>query len=291
VIQDGMTHESLLNRDWEYLVKRLGGAAFLERSARETGAFRQARAIKNAVDLLRLLLAYCLGDHGLRSTAAWATSMGLVNISAPALLYRLRQSGDWLSFLIDQMLCAAAPKASRGRLIRIIDGTSVPKAGKKAKKQSNLWRVHSAFDLPGERFSYFELTDEQEGETFDRIPVVKGEIRIGDRAYLQIERICRVLKAGADVLVRGKWKGARWRDKMASRSISSPCCERPKVAASIGRSLSNARATPTLRCVWSPSASPKRPPKKRGARPDGMLSGKVIRFPKEPLRPPTGSFC
>ena len=108
-----MTHESLLNRDWENLVKRLGGAAFLERSARETGAFLQARVIKSAVDLLRLLLAYCLGDNGFRLTAAWATSMGLVNISAPALLYRLRQSGDWLSFLIDQLLCAAAPKAMR----------------------------------------------------------------------------------------------------------------------------------------------------------------------------------
>src|SRR5437868_9157438 len=78
-----MTHESLLNQDWEYLVKRLGGAAFLERSARETGAFLQARVIKSAVVLLRLLLAYCVGDHGLRLTAAWATSMGLVNISAP----------------------------------------------------------------------------------------------------------------------------------------------------------------------------------------------------------------
>ena len=96
---------------------------------------------------------------------------------------------------------------------QIIDGTSVPKAGKTAKKQSNLWRVHSAFDLPSERFSYFELTDEKEGETLDRIPIVKGEIRLGDRAYLQPDRIARVLKAGADVLVRGKWKGARWRDK------------------------------------------------------------------------------
>jgi len=47
--------------------------------------------------------------------------MGLMNISVPALLYRLRQSGDWLSFLIDQLLCAAAPKAGRNRLIRIID--------------------------------------------------------------------------------------------------------------------------------------------------------------------------
>lgn len=208
-----MTHESLLNRDWLHVVRRLGGATALERSARETGAFLQAREIKTAIDLLRLVLAYCLGEQGFRSTAAWAASMGLANISAPALLYRLRQCGDWLSFLIDRLLRQAAPKASRGRLIRIIDGTSVPKAGKQAKRQNALWRIHSAFDLPGERFSFFELTDQQEGETFDRIPVVKGEIRIADRAFLQPDRIGNVLDEGGDVLVRGKWKGARWRDE------------------------------------------------------------------------------
>ena len=75
-----------------------------------------------------------------------------------------------------------------------------------------MWRIHSAFDLPGERFGHFELTDEQGGETLDRIPVVKGEIRIGDRAYLQPDRMADVLEAGADVLVRAGWKSARWLD-------------------------------------------------------------------------------
>src|ERR1700681_4745674 len=105
-----MTHESLLNRDWDQIVQWLGGAAALERSARETRAFLQAREVKSAIDLLRLILAYCLGERGFRSTAAWADSMGLVDISAPALLYRLRRCGDWLSFLIDQVLRSAAPK-------------------------------------------------------------------------------------------------------------------------------------------------------------------------------------
>ena len=208
-----MTHESLLNGDWGRIVGWLGGAQALERSARTHGAFKQARAIKNAVDMLRLVLAYCLGDHGLRLTTAWAASMGLADISAPALLYRLRECGDWLSWLIERTLDAAAPAASRGRLIRIIDGTSVAKAGRRAKRQSALWRIHSAFDLPAERFSFFELTDERDGETLDRIPVVAGEIRLADRAYLQPDRIAKVLAAGGDVVVRGKWKGARWRDE------------------------------------------------------------------------------
>jgi hypothetical protein len=208
-----MTHESLVNEDWTGLVARLGGAEALNVTARETKAFLRPREITNAVDLLRLILAYCLGERGLRLTAAWATSVGLVDISNVALLYRLRQCGDWLAMLVGQVLAGAAPKASHGRLIRIIDGTSVPKKGPDARKKNKLWRIHSAFDLPDERFGHFELTDQQEGETLDRIPVVKGEIRIADRAYLQPERMAKVIDAGADVVIRAGWKSARWVDE------------------------------------------------------------------------------
>jgi hypothetical protein len=208
-----MTHESLLNRDWESVVARLGGAARLEASARDTKAFRRPRVIDNAVDLLRLILAYCLGERGLRATAAWATAIGLVDVSNVAVLYRVRQCGDWLAMLVGQVLAAGAPEASRGRMIRIIDATAVPKAGAAAKKGNQLWRIHSAFDLPHERFGHFELTDQKEGERFDRLPVVKGEIRIGDRAYLQPDRIAAVLAEEADVLVRAGWKSACWLDE------------------------------------------------------------------------------
>lgn len=207
-----MTHESLVNRDWQNVVRVLGGAESIETSAKETKAFLRARVIGSAVDLLRLVLAYCLGERGLRSTAGWAASIGLVDISDVALLYRLRQCGDWLAVLVGHALATAAPAASRGRLIRIIDATTVPKAGPLAKTKNRLWRVHGAFDLPRERFGFFELTDEKGGETLDRIPVVKGEIRIGDRAYLQPDRIASVLDAGADILVRAGWKNARWLD-------------------------------------------------------------------------------
>src|SRR5262245_1304090 len=207
-----MTLESLETQDWESVVARLGGVGTLEASARGTKAFLRPRVIASAVDLLRMILAYCLSHRGLRSTAAWATSIGFVDISNVGLLYRLRQCGDWLAMLVGQALAASAPPASRGRMIRIIDATTVPKAGAAAKQQNKLWRVHSAFDLPHERFGHFELTDQQQGETFDRIPVVKGEIRIGDRAYLQPDRIAVVLEAGADILVRAPWKGARWLD-------------------------------------------------------------------------------
>src|SRR3954465_6060799 len=112
-----MRHESLVNEDWSSIVSRLGGADALNATARETKAFLRPRGITNAVDLLRLILAYCLGERGFRSTAAWAVSVGLVDISSVALLYRLRQCGDWLALLVGQVLAATAPKASRGRRI------------------------------------------------------------------------------------------------------------------------------------------------------------------------------
>jgi hypothetical protein len=207
-----MKHESLVNEDWTNVVARLGGAETLNITARQTKAFLRPREITNAVDLLRLMLAYCLGERGLRSTVAWATSVGLVDISNVALLYRLRQCGDWFAMLVGQALAAAAPKASRGRMIRIIDATTVPKKGPDARKKNELWRIHSAFDLPQESFGHFELTDQQAGETLDRIPVVAGEIRLGDRAYLQPDRMATVIEAGADIVIRAGWKSACWLD-------------------------------------------------------------------------------
>src|SRR3979490_780255 len=113
-----MTPESLLNRDWQDIVRRLGGAEAVEASARETKAFQRPRVVGSAVDLLRMILAYCLGERGLRSTATWGASIGLVDISNVGLVYPLPQSGDWRAVLVGHALAAAAPEASRGRLIR-----------------------------------------------------------------------------------------------------------------------------------------------------------------------------
>jgi Transposase DDE domain len=213
-----MIHESLSNSGWLGTIERLGGAAQLEQEARETGAFGRARAVACAVDQLRLVLAYFLGHKGLRLTAAWAETTGLASLSNVALLKRLRKSVPWLEVLVARLLAVeigtgqAVPTTAKGRPIRLVDATTVAKAGRESREAGGLWRVHAVFDLPSERFSAFELTDEREGERFDRAAVVKGEIRIGDRAYLQPDRIANVLSAGADVVVRAPWNGARWVD-------------------------------------------------------------------------------
>lgn len=232
-----MTREALDSDDWRELIERLGGIAAVEASARATKAFLRPREIASAADLLRLVLAYCMGASGLRSTAAWAASVGLADMSNVAVLYRLRQCGDWLAALIGRVIGSAAPEALGGRFLRLVDGTTVPQAGPAARRDNKLWRIHGAFDVPSERFGFFELTDQREGERFDRAPVVKGEIRLGDRVYLQPDRIAAVIEAGGDVVVRAGWKGACWLDADGTSFDLIAALRRADAAALIDRPI------------------------------------------------------
>src|SRR5260370_39854115 len=113
-----MIHTPLLSQDWQLIVTRLGGAAAIETSARQAKAFLRARVISNAVDLLRLILAYCLGQGGLRSTAAWPSAIGLVDIANVALLQRLSPCRDRLGALGCAGLLRGARPDRRRRLGR-----------------------------------------------------------------------------------------------------------------------------------------------------------------------------
>lgn len=210
----GMTHARLAGSDWTGTVDHLGGAEVLEQEARATGAFVRPREVRCAVDLLRLILAYCLGERGLRLTAAWAEAIGLASLSNVALLGRLRNAVPWLESILARLLAQAAAGSvgavAGGRLIRLVDATTVRKAGKSAREGGRLWRVHAVFDLPAERFSAFELTDEKGAERINRRAVVPGELRIADRVHCRADELADVIEQGGDVLVRAAWTSARW---------------------------------------------------------------------------------
>lgn len=219
-----MAHIASTTSDWDGTVDRLGGREKLEAEARDCGAFQRPREVKCAVDQLRLAFAYCLGLMGLRLTAAWAEGAGLASLSNVALLGRLRNTVPWLEKIVARLLAlsAAAPERAvagtgaapgRQRLIRLVDATTVRKAGKSARESGRLWRVHAVFDLPAERFSAFELTDETGAERINRVAVVPGELRIADRVHCRADDLADVMAQKADVLVRAGWRSNRWLDE------------------------------------------------------------------------------
>jgi hypothetical protein len=154
---------------------------------------------------------------GLRLTAAWAETIGLASLSNVALLGRLRNAVPWLQGILARLLAQASASSqgavAGGRLIRLVDATTVRKAGKSARESGKLWRAHAVYDLPAERFSAFELTDEKGAERINRIAVVPGELRIGDAIHCRADQLADVIAQGGDVLVRAGWTSARWQEE------------------------------------------------------------------------------
>jgi Transposase DDE domain len=168
--------------------------------ARRLGAMRRARYISDPGIVLRILLLHLATGCSLAETAARASASGLAPISAVGVFKRLRAAEPWLRWLAQQMRGAAdLPLEAAGRRLRAVDATSVSEPGSTGTD----WKVHWAVNLADLQCDFFELTDIREGgETFRRVPVVMGDILMGDRVYAAPPGVAHVVKAQGDVLVR-----------------------------------------------------------------------------------------
>jgi Transposase DDE domain len=177
----------------------------LDASARQFGALRRKRAIRHGADLVRLALAYALGQRSLRATATWAEQIGLASLSDVAVLQRLRKSGAWLGHLVAQLLLARAAAQGLPALpyrLRVLDATTVQRPGSRGTD----FRVHASLDLARLQFDALELTDASGGESLTRYPIQPGDLVLGDRGLAHRRGIHAVTAAGGDVLVRLTWQ-------------------------------------------------------------------------------------
>jgi hypothetical protein len=193
------TKESLAEfEDWEVL------STFLpigwDEQARKVGAIRRARYIKEPATVLRILLLHLASGCSLAETAARASAGGLAQISAVGVFKRLRAAEPWLRWLAQRMRGAAdLPMKVLGRRLRAVDATAVSEPGATGAD----WKVHYAVNVADLQCDFFELTDIRHGgETFRRVPVVAGDIMMGDRVYATPPGVAHVVGAGGDVLVR-----------------------------------------------------------------------------------------
>src|SRR5487761_1543324 len=92
----------------------------LEDSARQSEALMRCRNVPSAAALIRMALAYAVSDLSLKDVAAWASAMGLADISGPGLFYRLRESEGWLEQVLAQSLGDDIKAAPRGFRLRAV---------------------------------------------------------------------------------------------------------------------------------------------------------------------------
>ena len=186
----------LHEEEWEYVRTLL--PSDLDESARRLNALVRCRNVPDAAALIRLALAYALSDLSLKDVAAWASALDVAQITGPALFYRLRESEQWLEYVLGRVLSEQVPQAVGGWPVRIVDATVINGPGNKAIQ----WRAHVQIDSVTGGFRAVELTDNSGGEKLSRHQFRPGEIVLGDRAYATARGVHAVRQADAHVIVR-----------------------------------------------------------------------------------------
>lgn len=189
-----------LDEDWR-IVETVLPVGWMEQAYTQ-GAIQRTRGIKDARQLLRLMLIHLADGCGLRETAARARLTGLANMSDVAILKRLRGCGAWFEWMSQQLRRAASgPDAAAllpGRRIRAVDGTMVSEPGDTGSQ----WRLHYSLQLPGLQCDEVTLTTPALGETLKRYQIAPGDVLIADRGYAHPAGIAHVIDHQGDVLIR-----------------------------------------------------------------------------------------
>lgn len=183
--------------DWLHVLSMLPDD--LDRSCISKLAISRFREIGSAADLLRLCFAYSVCDLSLRQTAVWASTIGLGTMSNVAVLKRLRSAGDWLGYLIVQVLGRRGVTENVPSLkVRVVDSTVVTTPGHMAQD----YRIHISFNLADMCMTGIELTPVNTGESLRRHIRGEGEVLLADRGYGKRPQIGAALSEGANVVVR-----------------------------------------------------------------------------------------
>ena len=171
------------------------------------GAIARLRVIQSAEALLRIIFAYAWNDWSLRTTAAWASRIGLADLSDVAVLKRLRHAPAWLGHLLDQWFRSqgiGTAVKSRFRLV-LTDGSTIQRPG----SSGTTWRLHAQWNLGTGRWEHVELTDAHGGESLTRLHLRPRDVVLADRNYAKPAAVAWVQSQHADVLVRFGWKALR----------------------------------------------------------------------------------
>ena len=188
-----------LDEDWEVIARVLPDG--WQEAARHTGALRRTRGFKDAATLLRVLLIHLVDGCSLRETAVRADAGGLIKVSDVALLGRLRGSGEWFRWMVEQMsgrLSATGQDVLPGKRVRLVDASVVCEPG----ATGSTWRLHYMIDLSTLACEQVQVTLPEEGETLTRFTVQANDVVMADRGLAHRRGIRHVVNHQGDVIVR-----------------------------------------------------------------------------------------
>jgi hypothetical protein len=188
-----------LGEDWQ-VVERVLPEGWQD-AARRTGALLRTRGFDGPATLLRVLLIHLVDGCSLRETAVRADAGGLAKVSDVALLGRLRGSGEWFRWMVEQMsrrLSSASMEVLPGKRVRLVDASVVCEPG----ATGSTWRLHYMIDLSTLACEQVQVTLPDEGETLTRFAVRAGDVLMADRGLAHRRGIRHVVEHEGDVILR-----------------------------------------------------------------------------------------
>ena len=168
---------------------------------------RASGEIREASSLLRLNMLYTTNEGSFQVAATGLEMTEGIKISKTAAHKRIRNSGEWLRWLAQEMCktdgnLVRKPSFLGERSVKLIDASDETTKGKDKKT----WRLHYVFNLFEFQCSSMEITTNKEGEKLPRHQFCENDIVIADRIYCTKSGIEHVLSEKADFLLRFKSK-------------------------------------------------------------------------------------
>ena len=177
-----------------------------EEKAREYGAFTRSREIKNAEELLVLILLYVTSIGSIGGTSSILKSSETIKLNKNAVYERLLKSEEWIKWLNENIsykssLIGKCPEWLENRRVLACDVTEE----ESVDAERTGWHLHYSVDIFTLEAAEIKLTDEKTGEKLSNFEKIRrGDIIIGDRAYGTIKSIEYAVSQGADYIFRLK---------------------------------------------------------------------------------------
>jgi hypothetical protein len=199
---------STLNDDWRQVVALLPGGwrrwadeHFLCLS-QPTAEGEERAKLRDPELQLRLILHYVGRDASLVQTVTEAAAAGLVEVSSPALHYRMRTAAPWLAQILSAVLDQPALTGSKGwgslRRIFCTDASTVQRPGAKGTTA----RVHYRLHLPSLLPEQVLVTDAHKGEMRRNFTLAPGDLDLLDRCSCTAADLGYARDHEAHVIVR-----------------------------------------------------------------------------------------
>lgn len=194
---------------WSKVTSYLSQIIDLDASAREHGALVRRRGVRSAADLLRLALLYGPGGMSLRSVASFACEAGIADVCDVSLLDRLRNCGDWLTDVLNQLLAhkrgVAGPHLPGRFCFAIVDGSTVSIPGSKGSD----WRLHARYEPACGGFTDLRISAAATAEALDCVTVLPGDVVVQDRGYARGANFAHARAQGAGFITRIGWRSLK----------------------------------------------------------------------------------